>query len=358
MEYSWINSLNEKVEKYIVETTNNYFKFPYSMTGDLEKNYNKWGLANIVFTVRSLYVIDKIAGLDTETINQIYEKIMFYNRKFGAIYDEMITGGSLLERVKKVFDKNCKSRVRLIQRAETRQAFSSLLLLNKKPENAYTLIPYLKEDVDSFFSSFDWSRPWHAGSHINHFLFFNWFNANVLKVNHVESVRNNKSVFNKLDAIQSQDDGCWYIGNNVPLYEKINGAMKIINGYHSADELNIPFPKKIIDTALLAKDYEDACNNFNVVYVLYGVKKLEPEYRKNEIEDYLLTKLRRYKEFYYDSYGAFSFNINSSNNTLYGKKITKGLREPDIHGTAMFLWGIALINNVLKLGFNMRIPKN
>ncbi len=65
-----------------------------------------------------------------------------------------------------------------------------------------------------------------------------------------------------------------------------------------------------------------------------------------------------YTDYYWPGYGGFSFYKDRANDIYYGKKITKGLAEPDIHGTAMFVWGIALIDKILNLGLNFKIPLN
>ncbi len=77
-----------------------------------------------------------------------------------------------------------------------------------------------------------------------------------------------------LNSIQSKEDGCWYIGNEISLVQKINGAMKILNGFHSAQLFDIPYPKKLIDTALLGTNDTDACGNFNIIYVLFAAKQV------------------------------------------------------------------------------------
>jgi len=51
---------------------------------------------------------------------------------------------------------------------------------------------------------------------------------------------------------------------------------------------------------------------------------------------------------------------HKTNIYYYGAKITRGLNEPDIHGTCMFLWGISIISQILEidqeLGFKEQIP--
>lgn len=159
-------------------------------------------------------------------------------------------------------------------------------------------------------------------------------------------------------TIQSKTDGCWYSGSKVSLNPKINGAMKVLTGFHAAGIYDVPYSKKLIDTALTGINDTEACSNFNIVYVLYGTGIVEPVYRRAEIEAFLLNRLKLYEKYYWSEYGGFSFHLGRANDIYYGRKITRGLAEPDIHGTIMFVWGIALINQVLNLGLCWKVPLN
>ena len=142
------------------------------------------------------------------------------------------------------------------------------------------------------------------------------------------------------------------------MIQKINGAMKVITGYHAAGIYDIPYAKRLIDTALLGINDSEACSNFNIVYVLYGATRVEPEYRKNEIEDFILKRLDIYRGYYWPEYGGFSFHKDRANDILYGTKISAGRNEPDIHGTVMFIWGISVMNAIIDLGIDWKIPLN
>lgn len=55
------------------------------------------------------------------------------------------------------------------------------------------------------------------------------------------------------------------------------------------------------------------------------------------------------KQFYFPKLGGFYFSKNRANRKYYGATINKGKNEPDIHGTLMFLWGISLISQTLRI---------
>jgi hypothetical protein len=90
--------------------------------------------------------------------------------------------------------------------------------------------------------------------------------------------------------------------------------------------------------------------HFNIILVLnYASKLLDKTYRQQEIEAFALERLKIYKEHYYKDKGGFSFLDKQANIRYYGVKITKGLGEPDIHGTIMFVWGISIIAQILNI---------
>ena len=163
-----------------------------------------------------------------------------------------------------------------------------------------------------------------------------------------------------LNKLQNPEDGSWYF-RKPSLQQKINGAMKIITALKVAEEMNFQYPEKLIDLCLSAQNDNHACDNFNIIYVLhYANKMIDNNYRSAEIRKFALDRLAEYRNYYYPEIGGFSFLSHKSNVYYYGSKITKGLNEPDIHGTIMFLWGITIIAQILgidkKLGFNELIP--
>ena len=114
--------------------------------------------------------------------------------------------------------------------------------------------------------------------------------------------------------------------------------------------MSFKYAQKIVDTLLLAKNDIQACDNFNIVYVLkYCNEILNGAYRFDEIEEFFYQRLSVYKDYYFPRIGGFSFYKNKSNMAYYGAYLSSGKREPDIHGTVLFLWGISLIAQVLKI---------
>ena len=279
-----------------------------------------------------------------------------FQKKNGTIYDLLIKRKVFLREklsATKNLDFNNFFHQQII-RAETRQSISALKLLTKKPEASFQVFAKTEKEIEKYLLKLNWTKPWGAGSHFSHLLFF----------------LRNSDLKNKEDLIifaidwvnklQKHSDGSWYKGDP-SLQQKINGAMKIITGLKVANKINFQYPEKIIDLCLSAKNDEHACNNFNIIYVLhYANKMADGNYRIKEIKEFAFERLGIYKQYYYPKIGGFSFLLHKANVYYYGAKITKGLDEPDIHGTVMFLWGISIISQILgiekKLKFKEQIP--
>jgi hypothetical protein len=152
--------------------------------------------------------------------------------------------------------------------------------------------------------------------------------------------------FKELNTYQ-RDDGVWYKkGSEIPDYQKVNGGMKIMTAFSNADNFHFNDPEKIIDLCFSALNCGNACNHLNIIYLLYNCIK-QTDYRGYEIVAYTRKRLVLYKEHWWKESGGFSFYPKNANKIYYGAYISKGLAEPDIHGTHLFLWGIVLICEIL-----------
>ncbi|BCX13531.1 MAG: hypothetical protein KatS3mg085_063 [Candidatus Dojkabacteria bacterium] len=323
----------------------------YSYSGDLFDEKDKWGLGNFVFLTKILYITGKLKNLKTSQKEKIATQIKQFEHKNGYIFDPLITGNTR----RFLFTKQ-NHEAKKTRRAETRQSFAALNMLGSKPSKPFKDLPQNTKQIEKYLESFDWSRPWDAGSHLGTLLFFMKMNEMFFPKSQRLKEENVNFIKNWLLSIQSPSDGTWYRGNT-PLSEKINGAMKILIGLDVIGIENIPKVDMIIDTALSAVHDKEACFNFNIVYVLYITSRFS-KHRHDEIKDFMYQRLRLYKQFYHEDKGGFSFYRHKANDKYYGKKITQGLDEPDIHGTAMFVQGIALINQVLDLGLDYRLSIN
>ncbi|HTX87243.1 MAG TPA: hypothetical protein VMC41_04245 [Candidatus Nanoarchaeia archaeon] len=351
-DYSWIYNLKKEVPDFLAKLKG--IKRPgfyhYSLSGDLFGENIKWGLGNAVFFLKIIYTL----GLEDHYRAEIAAVIGFvksFQKKNGEISDPLVnllaSPGRFLAALRnwdneEIFGAETK-------RAETRQAFSALELFGAKPEYGYRNIPRDRAAVGEYLARLDWTVPWGAGSHFSHLLFF-------LKRGDLPD-REELITFaiEWVNGLQHPENGFWYQGEP-EISQKINGAMKIISGLIAADRVDFKFADKIIDNCLAAKNDRHACDNFNIVYALkYCRQVLRSDYRAEEIREFMIDRLAIYRKYYHAEAGGFSFNPTRPKKTYYGAFIDRGLPEPDIHGTVLFLWGIAVIAQVLgidsELGF-------
>ncbi len=342
----WINEVCLKTNKWqhhLINSNSGFAK--YSQSGDYLSEKNTWGLGNVVFTLKNIYVLDaqknfsdyipkaflyldKFREADNFYSDPFIRKLSFPRRLFAGIKNISI---------KKISYQPTKI-------AETRQTWSVLKLYGKlAPANLFPGIPATESEIMEFLQKLDWTNPWGAGSHFSHLLFF------LENSNHPQKKTFIEKAILWLRKIYHPETGTWSQGT--PSKQKeINGVMKIITGLNAVNSLHHPDPRKLIDTALESTVDLHACDNFNIVYILRHIGELTNfDYRYEEIKKFTLNRLNTFKEFYHQDSGGFSFHRGKANNLYYDALITRGKPEPDVHGTTMFLWGLAMISKILKI---------
>lgn len=344
---NWIFELKEKVPGFLEKLKGKKMPgfFHYSLSGDLYSENIKWSLGNTVFAVKIYYTLHMLSDLPQEEKKAMVNLIKGFQNKDGTIYDPLIK--------RKAFLKDKLRAIRKLDfgnffhqqtiRAETRQAISALKLFGEKPGVVYKKFPKTEKGVEKYLGNLNWKSPWSAGSHFSHLLFFiensNLENKKKLIDFAIDWVNN----------LQNPRDGSWYKGNP-NLQQKVNGAMKIITALKVTDRMSFQYPEELIDLCLSAINNKDACDNFNIIYVLHYANKVAGNsHRFDEIKRFALKRLQIYRKHYFPDVGGFSFLPSKANVYYYGAKITKGLNESDIHGTCMFLWGISIIVQILAI---------
>ncbi|PLX28266.1 hypothetical protein C0581_02930 [Candidatus Parcubacteria bacterium] len=342
----WLYNLKKEVDIFLnhIKSSRTPGFFSYTLSGDLYSDSAGWGLGNAVFVTKIYYTLGLLDDLSNDQRKGLYDFIVQFQNKDGSFSDPLIKRKSCVRDKLVAFRKfnfNNFFHTETV-RAETRQAISALKLLDPDYIVSYRQYPQTVDAVKGFLEKLDWSKPWNAGSHFSHLMFFlshgNIDNKTSLIDYAVEWV-------NKIQ----HEDGVWYTGKP-SLQEKINGAMKVMTGLRVANRLDFRHPEKLIDLCLVAANDGHACDNFNVVYVLYHSSiVLQKGYRSEEIKAFAFNRLDIYKQYYHPDMGGFSFFISHSNTHYYGAKVSKGLSEPDVHGTVMFLWGLSIIVKILDL---------
>lgn len=342
----WIYNLKSEIPLFLNKIKSNRRRgfFQYSFSGDLFSEKIKWGLANSVFFLKIVYTLNLEEKYKVEVKNAI-NFIQSFQRKDGFFYDPLIKVLSFPFRVFKAFKNLDFSYLRYKGqiRAETRQTISSLSLFNRETVINHKKIPNNENEIKKYLMSLNWEKPWEAGSHFSHLLFFLHY-SNIKRKDELINY-----AINGVNKIQNENDGFWYKGNP-SIQQKINGAMKIITGLKVVNKVNFQYARKMIDIVLSVKNDSQACDNFNIIYVLKNCNEImKSKYRFNEIKDFAIRRLEVYYEYYFPKLGGFSFYKNHANSFYYDAFITKGKLEPDIHGTLMFLWGISIISQILGL---------
>lgn len=326
--------------------------FHYTFSGDLFGEEELWGLGNTTFAIKLYYTLGLMPTLTELEKHALYSFIERFRTANGYLSDPLVA--RLTWWRDKLFsirhaDFNNFWHQQTI-RAETRQALSSLQLLGYKIDTSELQFPKTEPDIQTYLENLDWTRPWGAGSHFSHLIFFLHHSRLPNKDDLIQQARQ------WLAAVHHSYDGAWYKGEPT-VQQKINGAMKIITAFKLLNLPELNYIEQLIDLCLAAEHDLHACDNFNIIYVLSYAHRLAPQYRPDEVAAFAWRRLAIYRNYYYPTYGGFSFSLHKASSIYYGARISKGLDEPDIHGTTMFLWGISIISQLLPLNQQLELQE-
>ncbi|MCK9378660.1 MAG: hypothetical protein M0P97_00765 [Candidatus Moranbacteria bacterium] len=287
----WLHTLKKNIPFFLKKIqSKKYGFFSYSLSGDIYDEKNKWGLGNTVFAIKIYYTLGLLDNLPKKEKRILSDFIKSFQNTDGSFHDPIIKNGLFLANIISSF-KGLESYKNQIIRAETRQSLSALKLLNEKPILEYQNFPQTEKDILNYIEKLDWKKPWGAGSHFSHLLFF-LHNSNLKNKNKLIDFS-----INQINRIQNSRDGSWYKGKPNP-QQKINGAMKIITGLVAAEKYSFNYSKKLIDLCLSEKNNRHACDNFNIVYVLkYANAINKSNYRYDEIVDFCYNRLETYHNY-------------------------------------------------------------
>jgi hypothetical protein len=236
-------------------------------------------------------------------------------------------------------------------RAETKQSISTLFQIGERNKNIYLDFPHSEIEIKKFIDSFNWDFPWNAGAHFASLCVFS-------KTQLEESlfVKNKLILERNILRYLSKETGSYHSPSVASSEEVINGAMKTISGL---DWLNseIHYPDTLIDFCLNNPSRDDGCHITDIVYVFYQCLKVT-DHRKSEVIKYLETLKAKIYTHYFPQNGGFSYYLNKSQQYYYGGTITNGENVPDIHGTLLFSWALAMIDKATEQNnLNWRVLK-
>lgn len=266
----------------------------------------------------------------------------FEESKLNFFGKDIIKG--LLNKTSGRYYELTKNKITNSIRAETKQSISSLYQVGSKNRKTYDVFANL--NINLFLDSFDWSKPWSAGAQFSALCVF--LKTQDLNGNNYLSMRDDLIRF--INAKVNIETGAYYQGEAPSFNETINGAMKVLTGLDWIDE-KIHDPNKLIDMCLLEIPKNDGCDLVDIVYVLYRCS-LETDYKRKNIMKYLENIYDLLLSHYFSKEGGFSYYLNKSQINYYGVKISNGENTPDIHGTLLLTWAVAMIDKIFNLDNN------
>ncbi len=340
-----IQNFKEQVLKFLDHQKGKqpgFFRLSYS--GDLYDEGVKWGLGASAFAAKIYQMLGALGSLDEKYRKDWINFIKIFANENGEIFDPLVNRRAALRSkisaIRTGYLKNFFNQE--IKRAETKQSWATLQILGAKPEHIYAGLPQTEAEIEKYIRKLNWAKnPWNAASHIAHLLFFfsreeQWFKKN----------RQREIVFiiKQLEALQAAD-GSWHKNFQLPNYNRVNAAMKIITGLVAASKPTFPNPEKLIDLCLAEKFDAESCSRVDRIYVLYWASQLTG-YRRAEIKAFAEKKLKQYEENFRPE-GGFSFYKDAAQHYYYGAILTRGLNEPDMHGTVLGVWGYVMLLKML-----------
>ncbi len=352
----FLGEVKDKLPLFIDEMRGNkpgFFRHTFS--GDIINENVHWGLFNSVCAGRILYILN---SLSSDNSKEISDYILSFEKESGYIYDETTLKYSFISRfIGTVMTRRMSSLSGILhKRAETRSSLTCLLNLGIRISGLKFSIPVDEKEITKYISQLNWNLPWGAGSHFSALIFFlNYPNQNSTssKIKWNENLIN--FAFREVEKYR-RSNGSWGLGKIDPIQE-VNGSMKMVLAYQWADN-KLNMVDRLIDLCLNSKKLDNGCNNLDIITVLYECLKYS-DHRSDEIRLFLNSMLEIYRNFWFPQFGGFSFYKNKSISNYYGAKIAESKSEPDIHGSWLNLYGLAMISDICGYNkhFGFKIPK-
>ncbi len=154
----------------------------------------------------------------------------------------------------------------------------------------------------------NWDKPWGTGSHsagiAREFFYF-------INDGHEEYIPATCEMIEFIMSKQNPETGMWG-KSTIPLYEQISGTLKVLGRFFFGMGMEIPYLDKLADSCIkhhkdgsFYDSSDDMCIPRNVMEMC--VLCLEAsDYRKDELEETLLSILEHIYKYHYKPDGAFS----------------------------------------------------
>ena len=231
-------------------------------------------------------------------------------------------------------------------RAETKQAFASLLQVGERPAGLYAEFPRTPRAFSRYLRKYDWTRPWEAGGRTSGVILFLMAQGNyVLSAQEHADLIWVANDFYK--SLARPETGAYYQGDGAPSHgELVNGAMKVLTILEWLGEAP-HYPEKLIDTTLTEMPSAEGCHIVDAVYVLHYCLRYT-DHRYTDIVNFCSKAVGMIRKHFHES-GGFSYYVGKSQMNYYGVTTARGLDEADIHGTSLLIWALAMILDILRV---------
>lgn len=308
------------------------------------------GLGFSCFALRTLHMMDHVERLCIDEREAWFDFIKDYQRQDGTAGFEdppqlafLHAPGTFGEKLARWMGRGSRRpRANEILLAETKQAIATLADVGTQPTRIFRGFASDPGRVQQWMESLNWSRPWGAGGQAAglvvflvtqgpHFMAPDALEACLEVCRHFYA-----------DIADSRTGG--YFRGSCPDHgELMNGAMKVLM---ALDWLKVPphYPVQLTGTCIAKLPSSKGCHLVDAVYVLERCLDGDPAERA--IAEYcgrVIDLIRTHAH----TNGGFSFFVRRAQTQYYGCPISKGLDEPDVQGTCLLVWALALIWRIL-----------
>jgi len=354
----WYSSLEEEVISllYKLKRQDSSFQFNPVLSGNSIAG-KKIKLGPSIYASKILKILNSNEFINGDSIHDWSNFInSFQKQKSNFPDNSFIDEGYLSEIIKLNFNNNFKNLIKKIilsvnksvsfdtneqkiinsVKAESKQAISTLFEFNMKNRYLYTDFPKKDSTTTDYLDSYNWGFPWNSGAQFAGQCLFT-----STQLSEEEKLKNIQTLSRYIKTKLDEKTGFYFTGTTPSSLQLVNGAMKVLTGLQWIGE-EIHHPEKIIDFCLNYTPNGDGCDLVDVIYVLSVCGK-QSEYKKDEIIKYFDKMVYLIRNHHHPEVGGFSYYINKSQTHYYGLKISEGKNTPDLHGTLLLVWALAII---------------
>lgn len=221
--------------------------------------------------------------------------------------------------------------------AETKQAIATLDEIGGQPARPFTGFPQTPAEVRAWLERLDWARPWGAGGQSGALVCFLATQAPRI-MPHEKAEELLQTCRDFFAQLVDPETGAYFRGARPAHGELINGAMKVLI---CLDWLGVRphYANRLIETTVAQPPQGRGCHLVDAIYVLHQSVEAAAS---AEVTEYCLRVFEQIRA-HYHARGGFSFYVGRSQTSYYGVPITRGGNEPDVQGTCLLIWALAMI---------------